>query len=406
MNPTNEVNEMKVNPCSCERGKTVFSYSVERWVQILCLECNANSQFYLTKVEAVDAWNIYNSPSPSSSPASGQADRLAWWCPSCEIKVDPRNVTYQERHDKCRNHVEANPPIPAPQSEAIESEVELLKSKIDNLFDGHSMKFIRGRVRRFILSHTATLRNTVAGLQAEKEADMRSFNEAAKFSTDLIASQAEKISNTEKALDLTVQGMRVVEENLTAARLEADGHATHIVELLEQIKRLENEVERAKEDRNRSGMIERNKYIPQLTAAQADIKRKDEALLAMITYCNGDIMCNAMDILHLRHVAKAALAPAQPAEVSPVTTGESVKCCTCEGTGWSDDAGMVNCAVCLGSGISPYKLSTAADRISELEAGLEYIRVFTKNTPEEIELAHIYRKCIDTLKASRALLGK
>jgi hypothetical protein len=28
-----------------------------------------------------------------------------WFCPNCNIKVDPRNVTYYERHDACGTYI-------------------------------------------------------------------------------------------------------------------------------------------------------------------------------------------------------------------------------------------------------------------------------------------------------------
>ena len=31
--------------------------------------------------------------------------RLYWWCPECKVEVDPRNVTFGEKHDRCGSTV-------------------------------------------------------------------------------------------------------------------------------------------------------------------------------------------------------------------------------------------------------------------------------------------------------------
>lgn len=52
--------------------------------------------------------------------AQDAAPELGWWCPVCKRYCEPREVTYQERHETCGTSVTAAVPPPPVSSETAE----------------------------------------------------------------------------------------------------------------------------------------------------------------------------------------------------------------------------------------------------------------------------------------------
>lgn len=186
---TNETNEMKVNPCKCGGIPKVHTEADRTWAH--CPDCQSTAD--------IIHWNHFNPPSPASG---------FLCCPYCGGD--------KGHWEGCKAPVQS-PPTPQPVSEVeVGKLAKELQSKYCSAETGAWLMSPEFAARE-ILSHTANLRATVA-------------------------SQAERVKELEQQIEHYKVAINGQSDLLTDARLEADGHAKRIVELLEKIAALEMEV--------------------------------------------------------------------------------------------------------------------------------------------------------------------